>query len=193
VAYTGQQRFLLRDALKYHNLGYKVAYAKGKEFLGEYQPPTQTMTWWGVVQSSDVESPSDFDGISIIPNGVACVDIDINDLGVIWQGPLPTTWKERSPRGWHLFYRLSDEVRDNATPKVKWEPNVDLLVIPGKSTPPQTKKATRYGGGANAKPWSRHVLVSPSDGYKLVYPDEVPAFDKLTEAPIWLQDALVKP
>lgn len=191
MAYTGQQRFLLRDALKYHNLGYKVAYAKGKEFLADYEPPKQVMGWWGIVQSQDVESPDDFNAISIVPNGLVCVDIDINDLGVIWQGPLPPTWKERSPRGWHLFYRLSDEVRDNATPKVKWEPNVDLLVIPGKSTAPPTKRSA-YGGKRDPKPWAGHILVSPSDGYKLVWPDAVPAFDKLPEAPIWLQDALVK-
>jgi hypothetical protein len=196
VAYTGQQRFLLRDAKKYIDLGYRVGLCKGKAFLQEYKQEV-TMTFWGPL-NKDPEIDIDFDGISIIPDELACVDIDIPDFGVVYEA-LPITWKERTPRGWHLWYRLPMTIAATALwePKIKWRPHVDLLT---KGRPKPGKKATRYGkavviDGAivgTADHWGEHVLCSGTTGYQLVWPDAVPARDKLPEAPQWLQDALLK-
>src|SRR5271157_2167785 len=127
ASYTGQQRFLLSTAAGYSNLGYRVGFCKGKAYLGEYQPPSMSM--WGPVA---VEQPTGFDGISIIPDGIVCVDIDINDFGVVYEG-LPPSLKERTPRGWHVFYRLpiAEMVHGRTfTPKIKWREHVDLLCKP---------------------------------------------------------------
>ncbi len=192
MAYTGQQRFLLRDAEKYHNLGYKVAYAKGKEFLSQYEPAPVVMGWFGIVQSQPVESPADFDGISLIPDGLACVDIDIPDFGVVYE-ELPPTLKERTPRGWHLWYRLplAEMVHGGTySPKIKWRPHVDLLT---KATVKPAKRSPYGGKKANGSPWGEHVLINPTSGYTRIWPDEMPAYSKLTLAPQWLVDALEKP
>lgn len=198
MAYTGQQRFLLRDAQKYSDLGYKVGIAKGKTFLQEYQPDEVVSSWFGISNKVQKEHPTDFDGISIIPDELACVDIDIPDFGVVYE-ELPVTWKERTPRGWHLWYRLPLTIAATALwePKIKWRPHVDLLT---KGKPKPGKKASRYntatvtGNTITAGPdhWGEHVLCSGTTGYQLVWPDAVPAKDKLTLAPQWLQDALLK-
>lgn len=190
MPYTGQQRFLLQAAKLYHNLGYKVAYCKGKEFLQRYELPEPVMTAWGPLHvTSDPESPDDFDGISLIPDGIVCVDIDIPDLGVIWDHQLPPTLKERTPRGWHLFYGVHDDKVHTSVPKIKWRPHVDLLV---KDKQPN-RKASPYGNKTNPKsPWGEHVLISPTSGYQRIWPDEVPKRDNLPDAPTWLLDALRK-
>lgn len=198
MAYTGQQRFLLRDAQKYSDLGYRVGLCKGKTFLQEYEPDTPVMGWFGMVTKVKSENnPDNFDGISLIPDGIVCVDIDIPDFGVIYE-ELPPTWKERTPRGWHLWYLLPSTVAldeftiTSATwsPQVKWRPHVDLLT---KGKPKVSKKPSRYQsttGGPDH--WGEHVLCSGTTGYQRVWPSDVPAKDKLTLAPVWLQDALRK-
>ena len=192
MAYTGQQQFLLRAAQQYSELGYKVALCKGKEIIGNYQPDEVVAAWFGnVAKIPSKNNPTDFDGISVIPDGIVCVDIDVPDFGVIWE-PLPPTFKERTPRGWHLFYKVSDLTRDRAVPKIKWREHVDLLAIRGKSTPP-VKKVSAYGKKNGAPPWGGHVLISPTSGYQRIWPDDAPATNKLTDAPQWLVDALEKP
>ncbi len=196
-SYTGQQRFLLQAAQRYTELGYKVGLAKGKTFLQGYEPDNVVMSWWGPVKTQS-DNPEDFDGISLIPEGIACVDIDIPDFGVVYEG-LPPTLKERTPRGWHLWYRLPNTVALDEftitsplwTPKIKWRPHVDLLT---KGRPAPSKKASRYRnttGGPDH--WGEHILVSPTDGYKRIWPDEIPNVKDLTDAPQWLVDALEKP
>lgn|SRR5512135_2543394 len=200
-SYTGQQQFLLQSAQRYTDLGYKIGLAKGKEFLGLYQPDSVVSGWFGMPIKTQQEQPStDFNAISLIPDGVVCVDFDEPDFGLVWE-PLPPTWKERTPRGWHLFYYLDPEVRDQVKPKVKWRASVDLLVVPGKDIEPDTMKSEqllRYNrkktpDQPNGGTWARHVLISRSDGYKLVWPDEVPPLSKLTPAPDWLVQQLIKP
>ncbi len=196
ATYTGLQRTLLVKAKEYHNLGYKVGYSREKEFLGVYAPK-QVQSWYGAMITQDPDDvPEDFNGISVIPEGIACVDLDINDFGVIWMGALPPTWKERTPRGWHLFYKLppAEMVHGRAwTTKIKWQPHVDLLT---KDTPnpSKVKRRSPYGGmKEDGSPWGEHVLISPTPGYECRWPEGgVPHKDKLTEAPIWLLDALEK-
>lgn len=201
MAYTGLQRTLISKAGEYSRLGYKIGYCRGKEFLGQYEPPSTVMTMFGPVQHGEVEAPEDFNGISVIPEGFACVDLDINDFGVIWMGALPPTWKERTPRGWHLFYNLPAPVyamghrgTPPRTTKIKWQPHVDLL-IKDEPSPNKVKKRSPYGGmKEDDSPWGEHVLISPTPGYTLRWPEgEYVPKDKLTMAPTWLVDALEKP
>ncbi len=193
MAYTGQQRYLLQAAEKYTNLGYKIGFAKGKEYLGGYKETTSTvMTFFGPTITVTEEPPEGFDGLSLVPDGIVCVDFDINDFGVIWE-PLPPTLKERTPRGWHLWYRLpiAEMVHGRTySPKIKWHPHVDLLT---KATVKPVKRAPYGGKKANGSPWGEHVLVNPTSGYTRVWPADMPSFNNLTEAPQWLVDALEKP
>lgn len=192
ASYTGQQRFLLQAAEKYTNLGYKVGFAQGKEFLTVYQQPELVMTIFGpVATKSTADAPEDFDGISLIPEGIVCVDIDIPDFGVVYEA-LPPTLKERTPRGWHLWYRLPiAEMAHGRTysPKIKWRPHVDLLT---KATAKPAKRAPYGGKKANGSPWGEHVLINPTSGYTRIWPENMPARKDLTEAPQWLVDALEK-
>lgn len=184
TTYTGHQRFLLRDAQKYTDLGYTVGFCKGKEFLGPYQQDEVVQTIFGPVATKSQQLPEDFDGISLIPQGMVCVDIDINDFSMIHEG-LPPTLKEKTPRGWHLFYAIHDDRKASA--KLKWREHVDLLV---KDNRPVKKKPSRYGIKDDGSPWGEHVLISPTVGYKRIWPDEVPHFNKLPDAPLWLLDVL---
>jgi hypothetical protein len=194
AAYTGQQRFLLQAAQKYSELGYKVGLAKGKTFLQDYEPDTVVMSWWGPVRTQS-QNPDSFDGISLIPLGIVCVDIDIPDFGVVYEA-LPPTLKERTPRGWHLWYSLPDFPEESPFgksyyPKIKWRAHVDLLT---KGKPAPLPKKSRYKnttGGPDH--WGEHILVSPTAGYSRIWPDEMPNVKDLTEAPQWLLDALEKP
>jgi hypothetical protein len=198
MAYTGLQRTLISKAGEYTRLGYRIGFARGKEFLGEYKPAQMTMTMFGPVQTGEPDAPEDFNGISVIPEGFVCVDLDVNDFGVIWMGALPPTWKERTPRGWHLFYNLPAPVyamghrgTPPRTTKIKWQPHVDLL-IKDEPTPSKAKRRSPYGGmKEDGSPWGEHVLISPTPGYTLRYPEgEYVPKDKLTIAPQWLVDAL---
>src|SRR5574337_155332 len=191
MAYTGQQQFLLRAAQQYSELGYKVGLCKGKELASDYQPDEIFSGWFGMVTKiPNANNPTDFNAISIIPDGVVCVDLDVPDFGLIWE-PLPPTLKERTPRGWHLFYRLEDLARDRAIPKIKWREHVDLLALRGKSRGPAKRKSS-YGkkDDDTAPPWGGHVLIGPTTGYNRIWPDDFPHIDKLTMAPQWLVDAL---
>jgi hypothetical protein len=195
--YTGQQRFLLRDAQKYSELGYKVGLAKGKVFLREYTPDQPA--WYGTVPA---DNGDDFDGISIIPDGIVCVDIDIPDFGVVYE-ELPVTFKERTPRGWHLWYNLPTGVsiigEGNDTlatisildwkSKIAWRKHVDLLT---KGAPANLKSRYKNTTGKGPDVWGGHLLCSNTTGYKLMWPDQVPARNDLVMAPQWLQDALLK-
>lgn len=201
-SYTGQQKFLLQAAQRYTDLGYKIGYAKGKEFLGPYNPPPIIQGWFGMQVMGEVEAPDGFNAISLIPDGVVCVDLDEPDFGLVWE-PLPPTWKEKTPRGWHLFYYLDPEVRDKVKPIIKWRPHVDLLTRPpgfGQEDPFKVvsvaygKKRPTASVQTTATPvWGGHVLISRSDGYTLVYPDQVPPLSQLTPAPDWLVYQLTKP
>lgn len=204
MAYTGLQRTLVTKATEYTKIGYKVGYSKGKSFLAEYKPPPMVAGWYGImVPQGEPETPDGFDGISIIPEGIVCVDLDINDFGVIWMGALPVTWKERTPRGWHLFYNIHPDIRDKVTPKIKWQPHVDLLVRPGKSVIDAHRGTIKKRRAAYSNPtpedngeWSEHVLVSPTPGYTRVWPtpeQECLWKTGLADAPVWLNDALAKP
>jgi hypothetical protein len=103
---------------------------------------------------------------------------------------LPPTWKERSPRGWHLFYRIHDDMRHSASPKIGWREHVDLLV---KDRRKKKTRPSRYEvEGDSEAVWGEHVLTSPTQGYSRIYPDHIPAIMNLPEAPIWLLDALEK-
>jgi len=201
VAYTGQQRFLLRDADKYLELGYRVGLAKDKKFLKEYKNTT-TMTFWGPMQTTP-EVNVDFNGISIIPDEIVCVDIDIPDFSVVYE-ELPPTFKEKTPRGWHLWYRLPQVIGAPWSPQIKWRPHVDLLTtekIVTLSLGSPFKRRSRYDTGddddgqdepAIVSHWGEHVLSSGTTGYQRMWPDETPAKADLPMAPQWLQDALLK-
>jgi len=199
MAYTGQQRFLLRDAQKYADLGYRVGLCKGKAFVQEFKPEAVTMTFWGPIKTA-VDVSVDFDGISIIPHEIVCVDIDIPDFGVVWE-ELPPTWKERSPRGWHLWYRLPQVIGEPWLPQIKWRPHVDLLVKAGRKAT-EVKFRSVYGKRVQEEDdgedeplgtqWGEHVLCSGTSGYTRVWPEETPHRDQLPLAPQWLQDALLK-
>lgn len=199
--YTGQQRFLLRDAQKYSELGYKIGLALGKVLLREYIP--DSVGWFGNKLEADNGDP-DFDGISIIPDGIVCVDIDVPDFGVVYEA-LPVTFKERTPRGWHLWYNLPNTVivgqDDDETAiafqsnlpwksKIAWRTHVDLLTKAAPNVQVKSRYRNTMGNGPDV--WGGHVLCSKTTGYSLVWPDEIPARDKLPLAPQWLQDALLK-
>lgn len=193
AAYTGQQKFLLRDAQQYLDLGYRVGLCKGKSFVREYK---ESSDFFGN-RYSQIEA--DFDGISIIPHEIVCVDIDIPDFGVVWE-ELPPTWKERSPRGWHLWYRLPLVIGEPWLPQIKWRPHVDLLVKAGRKAA-EVKFRSVYGKRVQEESeedepigtqWGEHVLCSGTTGYTRVWPDKIPPRDQLPLAPQWLQDALLK-
>jgi hypothetical protein len=198
--YTGLQRTLISKAGEYVKLGYRIGFSKGKAFLSEYVVSTTTvMTMFGPYQTQgEVEAPDDFDGISVIPEDFVCVDIDVNDFGVIWMGSLPPTWKERTPRGWHLFYNIPAPIfamgqrcSPERTTKIKWQPHVDLLI---KGPPPKNKKRSAYSGmKEDGSPWGEHVLISPTPGYERKWPEDKPKKTELAMAPQWLVDALEKP
>jgi hypothetical protein len=186
MSYNGKQVSLLVQAAKLNSLGYIVGLAKGKALAKFFETESNP---YAVQRSNE----GDWDGLSIVLEGIACVDFDVLDMDLGWHF-LPPTWKERSPRGYHLFYRIPPERGPSKmAPKIKWRPDVDLLIKGQVSA----RAPRAYGGmhGASHKtdtPFFGHVLVSPSDGYKRIWPDEVPARDKLTAAPDWLCEALLK-
>lgn len=200
ATYTGQQRFLLRDADKYLGLGYRVGLAKEKKFVKEYKQNVVT-TFWGPMQTTpDIDV--DFDGISVIPDEIVCVDIDVPDFGVVYE-ELPPTWKEKTPRGWHLWYRLPQVIGAPWAPQIKWRPHVDLLTkekVVTLNLDSPVKRRSRYDTGEDddqdepvvTSHWGEHVLCSGTTGYIKMWPDEIPHRDKLPLAPQWLQDALLK-
>lgn len=179
--YTGQQRALLSVAQKYHDLGYKVGLSSGKELVAPYEPTTMAMGWFGVMYPVPKEQPTNWDSLSIILDELVCVDLDVPHFDVLEWNPCPPTLKERTPRGWHLYYRLPI-VSSLLEPKIKWKPHVDILV---KGS---TKKTVRYG--KKDAPFGGHVVCAPTTGYVRIYPDEHPQLNKVPVAPLWIMDAL---
>jgi len=155
------------EANKLTNLGYEVGLANGKSLVDTFRP--------------GVRPTVEFDSISIILSELVCVDFDTHlhmDAG--WDKELPPTLKEKSPRGYHLFYQLPSHTLSSRETKVKWKKDIDLLTR-GKTM------RSRYGVTETA---SAHVLVSPSPGYKRMYPDVTPHHDDLPMAPAWLVEAI---
>jgi hypothetical protein len=186
MPYYGKQVSLLLQASKLHDLGYNVGLAKKKALVRLYQTD---------LNHHAASNEGDWDGISIILDGVACVDFDMLDMDLGWHF-LPPTWKERSPRGWHLFYRIPHGCGASLmTPKIRWRPDVDLLI---KGTLEARKSTSAYGSShpkhKTDTPFFGHVIVAPSEGYRRIWPDKsVPERDaELTEAPDWLCEALLK-
>lgn len=164
VSYRGQQVSLHAQALRYIDLGYSVGMAKGKEYLGALGGGGQILS-------------AECDGISFIPDGMVCIDYDCDFKDLGWRRDVPPTLKEKTPRGWHLFYKLPRRpYKDPWKPIIEWQENVDLLVNDGREHPYKSKSLH----------WARHILVSPTPGYRRIYPDQVPEKDKLTMAPDWL-------
>lgn len=179
--YTGQQRTFLSVAEKYHNLGYKVGLSSGKELVEPYEPPKVTYGWFGVAVPQAKEYSTEWDSLSIILDGLVCVDLDIPHFDVLCWVPLPPTLKERSPRGWHLYYRLPEE-KLFPNPKIKWKPHVDILVK-GNG-----RKAIRYG--KKDAPFGGHVVCAPTPGYARIWPEEQPMKSWIPIAPDWVLDVL---
>jgi hypothetical protein len=146
----------------YLQLGYQVGTSYGKELVDDHYSP--------------FNNPKRWDSISIILDGLACVDLDrFTSLGERFV--LPPTWKERSPRGLHYLYRLPARFR--GTTKIGWKTNIDLLMK-------TASKSTPYGATA----WQGHVLCSPSKGYTRLTPKAIPRKNELPLAPGWLLDYL---
>lgn len=156
------------EGTKLLNLGYQVGVAKGKSLVGLY------------FSAEDIKR-HEADGISIVLDDIVCVDFDTHlHMDVGWGNELPYTWKEKSPRGYHLFYKLPYEALSMRAPKVKWKKDVDLL----------TQGKTMYTPYGPREMAAAHVLVAPSFGYKRMYPDEAPHKDQLPMAPNWLLEAI---
>ncbi len=180
MAYTGMQRSLIQEAERYVKLGYKIGFANGKALVGTFEKnANQTFTSWNA--------------ISIILDGIVCVDFDTTLFNLGVEHPLPPTMKEKSPRGMHLFYRMPANM-GVWEPKIKWKPDIDLLVNGPANNDVwgSRKQSVRYGAtvSAPASNWGGHVLVSPSPGYTRMYPTVTPSRDKLTMAPDWIIDEL---
>jgi hypothetical protein len=171
-----QRTLLLSHANRYIDKNYRVGLCDGKAFLKEYSP-----------QGPETE----FDGISIIPEQIACVDFDCDFKDLGWGRDLPVTWKEKTPRGWHLFYKLPE---GKFEPRIHFKPDVDLLTKP-KGVAWQ-QKLTQYLNKSSKTTrgpdhWGEHILCSPTPGYRCVWPNEALDFDtQLTPAPTWLIDTL---
>ena len=166
---TGYQDTLLQAADLYLSLGYQVGLSKGKVFIEKYR-------------NNSFSIPSDFDGLSLIPIDFVVVDIDNNNLDI---GEfLPATLKDKTPRGYHLFYNLPTNFKGSC--KIKWKPHVDLLL----QTIVSPKKVKYRNEDDTQSVWSDHVLITPTKGYQRIYPDDMPAKNKLTMAPDWLLDEL---
>lgn len=161
---------LMIEANKLYDLGYTVGLAQGKSLLGQFIKGSKS-------------NPDNYDGISIILDDIVCVDFDTDlHMDVGWGNNLPPTLKEKSPRGFHLFYLLPAHALTKRETKVKWKEHVDLL------TKGKTMRTPRYG--SNNTTASAHVLMSPSPGYRRIYPDVTPPKDALPLAPDWLIQAI---
>lgn len=168
--YNGHRLELISQAGKYIRAGWKVGLARGKKLARRVERAG--------FEPGDLFG--DWDGISILMDKrLVVVDID----SIRWTIPnwnyLPSTFKERSRRGFHLFYDLPKDV-GHVIPHVKWRPNIDLLV--------RASEASYTYGDENDEEstWDSHVLVSPSAGYSRVWPDHVPTRKSITCAPDWL-------
>lgn len=156
---------LLKAAEKLSDLGYKIGLASDKNLVGRY--------------GSEKAIHSEWNGISLILDGIVCVDFDTEFYDLGFGNDLPPTLKDKSPRGHHLFYRLKSNWVFQS--RVNWKPKVDLLV--------RSKKVVKYGGRSKDLV-TEHVLVAPTPGYTKIYPDITPPCNQLSEAPDWLMLAI---
>lgn len=106
--------------------------------------------------------------------------VDIDTRECVSAELLPPTWKHRTPRGWHLFYRLPVSAKDGVT-TIKALPYIDLFCAKGH---------------AYASHQSPHILIPPSEGYREVYhpgpgKGPIPA-NALPYAPQWLVEQMDK-
>lgn len=155
---------LLDSANQYMKLGYQIGLCEKKSLKYE---------WWLAG-----DPPNQWDSISIILDGLVCVDLDkFTSLDKKYE--LPATLKERSPRGLHYFYRLPR--RFEATSKIGWKKHIDLLT--------KDSVKTLYGKKPNEL-WQGHVLCSPSRGYSRLSAKTTPTKNMLPVAPQWVIDAL---
>lgn len=158
------QRLLLQQKITYEQLGYQIGFCYGKEVANVDGSPLGK--YWN--------------GISIIPDGIVCVDFDDSSIKI--EQDLPATFHEKSPRGYHFFYRLPNNCVE---PIIGWRSKIDLLTK-GK------KIQYDYDGDSFGPTWARHVLVSPTPGYTRISSPVVPDINNLTMAPQWLLDILYK-
>jgi len=158
---THSHNLLNAAASHYIRLGYQIGITKQKALVDESFSPYIPCDSW--------------DGITIILNGLICVDMDcFTNLGY----KLPPTLKERSPRGLHYFYRLP--LGRRRVSKIGWIKNVDLLT----QTP---NKKLLY---SSKRDFEGHVVCSPSKGYSRLYPNTTPHKMLLPMAPDWLLEAM---
>lgn len=157
-------QLLTKAAARYIQLGYTVGASLDKVLIEE--------------RFSPYISPKSWNSISIILDGLVCVDLDrFTSLGEKFV--LPPTFKERSPRGLHFLYRLP--VYFKGTSKIGWKKHIDLLT--------RTRAHTvKYG--SSDKEFQGHVLCSPSKGYTRLSPNVIPRKMDLPMAPDWLLDNL---
>lgn len=154
-------RSLSHAAEQYTQLGYQVGMTYGKVLVDE--------------QYSPYRDPNKWNGISIILDGLVCVDMDrFTTLGDKFV--LPTTFKERSPRGLHYFYRLPPRFRGIS--KIDWKKHIDLLT---------KARSVRYG--SSGQEFQGHVLCSPSKGYTRLS-IRTPRKADLPMAPDWILENL---
>ena len=162
---THSHNLLNAAASDYIRLGYRIGITKNKALVHD--------------RHSRFCDPKSWDGISIILEGLVCVDMDcFTNLGV----QLPPSLKERSPRGLHFLYRLPPDYGTGQT-IVGWRKGVDLLTRNLHAKSPYNSDASFFSG---------HVLCSPSKGYSRLYPYAIPARNALPIAPNWLLDIIYK-
>lgn len=171
------RRFLLYCAENYAKLGYSVGISRKKVLIEEFQSTTD-LNW---LRSRNL-FVSDWDGISVILDGIVCVDFDTADIGYFVrraEEPLPSTWTERTPRGWHYFYRLPPTIPGIYSCQVGYRANMDLLV---------KGKSRRRAYGESSTVWWGHALVSPTNQY--VRTSDMMSKEQLPMAPPWITAAL---
>jgi hypothetical protein len=177
IGYTGKQRALLKYALQLREMGWNIGLArKDKTLCMELQG----LPWRTVLQ----QTGNDWEAISIMMDDtLLVVDIDART----WPQSLvfPPTLKERTRKGWHLYYDLPEG--GNYKCRIKHWENVDLLIREDTTSPETaTQYPTFYEDGEEWNPWVSHVLCHPSDNYTLVYPDQWLPRKEITAAPEWL-------
>lgn len=156
---------LVLEARRFTSLGYQVGLTAGKTLVCQY--------------ATSLVMPTNITGISILLKNIVCVDFDTDFFDLGYERDLPTTLKEKTPRGWHLFYDLPTTVKGSS--QINFKPNVDLLV--------EGAKKTKYRGDDT---FAAHALCYPTPGYQRVYPDAMPHRDQLTTAPKWIQEEIKK-
>jgi len=153
---------LVQAAENYRRLGYTVGQSKGKELITEYFQARLDPALWN--------------SISIILDGLVCVDFDKFVSLDPMKYPLPPTLKERSRRGLHYYYRLP--LRFRGLCNIGWKKHIDLL----------TKGNRPVAYHKRDEQWQGHVVCSPSKGYSRLFPITVPAKNELPPAPRWILD-----